>query len=260
MKLREFVDTFNLYNKFNSFKFYFFEIYTRICFIFLLACSIFWVSWEFRNEITVFLLSFQKTFTLNKIFLVSNEIFEIFYYNICLCLWITLWSVCLGVILHLIFFIFPGLYKHEIFLLKKFLIYEIFFIFILPFILILIYIPFFWSLILLLQNPINDIGFHHLIELKSLFFFQTLFSLYVNLFFISQCFCLLFFIIWLDNKKITFFFKFRKGFYFSFLLLSTLITPPDILSQIIFMLFLIFIIEILCFYFSFRIITAKIKT
>lgn len=232
MKLILFEESFFIFKKYNKFKYYIFELYTRLCFIGLFFLCLFFLFWEYRNEVTVFLLMFQKDFLTNHTFLISNEFFEIFYYNLLLCTGLSsigLFAFCL---IHFFYFINPGLYKSESSFFKRIVFYEIFLIICTPFLIGLIYIPIFWSFIIFLQKTTNDIGFFHIIELKSNFFIKTLGMLYINNFFFGQCFLTLILLITFNNQFIIKIFKYRKFLYFGILLISTAITPPDIYSQL----------------------------
>lgn len=256
MKLTLFEESFIIFKKYKNFKYYIFELYTRLCFVCLVFFSLFSLFWEYRNEITVFLLIFQKDFITNHTFLVSNEFFEIFYYNILLCSGLSFIGLVVFCLFHLFCYINPGLYKRESKFLKKIVLYEIFIILSMPFLICLIYIPIFWSFILYLQQTTNDIGFFHVIELKSNVFIQTLFKIFFNNLFFGQCFLILIIIINVNNQVIINFFKYRHFLYFGLLFISTLITPPDIYSQFFCTVVLIGIIEFIFFNFCFII---KIK-
>lgn len=78
--------------------------------------------------------------------------------------------------------------------------------------------------------------------------------------------CVFYFQIWVflfivfdffNNKNIIKVKNFRKFFYYVFVVFSTLITPPDVYSQLCISLFFIVSYEILVFYFIFD--TLKIK-
>lgn len=247
MKLILFEESLFMFKKYNNFKYYIFELYTRLCFVGLLFFSLFGLFWEYRNEITVFILMFQKNFLTNHTFLISNEFFEIFYYNILLSTGLSLIGLFAFCIIHCFYFINPGLYKYESFFLKKIVAYEIFLIVCTPFLIGLIYIPIFWSFIVFLQQTTNDIGFFHIIELKSNFFIKTLFMLYFNNLIFGQCFLILIVLINFKNRLVIKMFKYRKFLYFGILLISTLITPPDIYSQIFCTFVLISCIEFINF-------------
>lgn len=256
MKLILFEESFVFFEKYKRFNFYVFELYTRLYFVCLVFFSLFSLFWEFRDEITVFLLMFQKNFFSNHTFLVSNEFFEIFYYNILLSSGLAFIGVLVCCCFHFFFFINPGLYRHESQFVKKFIYYEIILILGTPFLLGLIYIPIFWTLIVFLQYSSNEIGFSHIIELKSNVFIKTIFQLYVINIFIGQCFLSLIVLITIKNQCLILIFKYRKFLYFCLLLISTCITPPDIYSQLFCAIILIALNELIFF---FNILVIKLK-
>ena len=100
------------------------------------------------------------------------------------------------------------------------------------------------------------LSFHSLTSFKSLsFHFEAKLNEYLNFYimfyyictFYCQVFVILVFFFDYINTNLNLIKRFRKIFYYLFVFLSTLITPPDIISQILFSSCLIFIFEVLIF-------------
>lgn len=148
---------------------------------------------------------------------------------------------------HFLSFLSLGLYKYEYRSLKLIFYTSIFFWFFSLFIFYKVVFPtslnFFLSFQML--TSFKFLNFHFEAKLNEYFNLYIMF--YYTCIFYCQIFVFLFIFfdyIYLNLKLIK---RFRKVFYFSFIFFSTLVTPPDIVSQIIFSVFLIFIYEVLIF-------------
>lgn len=122
---------------------------------------------------------------------------------------------------------------------------------------------FFWLFSLVVFNkvlfPISlnfFLSFQSLTSFKSLnLHFEAKLNEYLNFYimfyyictFYCQIFVILVFFFDYINTNLNLIKRFRKVFYYLFVLLSTLVTPPDIISQVLFSVCLIFIYEILIF-------------
>ena len=177
------------------------------------------------------------------------------YWQIVLNYWIQLFFIF--TILHFFLFFLPGLYQSE----KNLILYCFLVYFIFIFIFIFIYnrfvLPFSWSFF----NNILDITANNdkLSQQKILhLFFEIKINEYLNfyftLYYISLVFTHLLFIV---SFKLNILYKnssfkniknYRKKLYFLFFVFSTLITPPDIFSQIIIAFILIFLLELIIFF------------
>lgn len=91
---------------------------------------------------------------------------------------------------------------------------------------------------------------HFEVKLKEYLLF------YISFYYICEFYfqLFLFYLIILDYTKsnLKIIKKFRKIYYYCFIILSTIITPPDFFSQVLISLVFILAYEVLIFFFSFK--------
>jgi sec-independent protein translocase protein TatC len=141
------------------------------------------------------------------------------------------------------------MFKIESYYLKVFLKYSliiwIFSIFLTNFLLV----PITWNFFLSFQNIISSrfIQLHFEAKLNEYLGFY-IFVYYLCIFY-CQIFTILFFFLNYTKSKIMIIKKFRKLHYYFFVIFSTIISPPDIFSQIFIIGLVILIYELLVFIF-----------
>lgn len=148
---------------------------------------------------------------------------------------------------HILMFLVPGLYYFEYQLLTKVVFLNFFFLFFSVFILNIIILPSCWNFFLSFQKTITSNTVNLYFEAKI----TEYINFYVNLYYMCNLNCQIFiliilFLIYIKNN-LTLIKKFRKIFYLTFFVFATIITPPDILTQLIFSGNIIIIYEILIF-------------
>ena len=240
---------------------YYFEIKHRFFFIFLSWIFTTGISYLYKNSLLFILINSSNTLINSNqqpFYFIFTDISEIFYVYINLILFISNQISLMIFLYHLLMFLSLGLYKKEL-IVFKFLFKILIFTWIVSFFLFYkILIPFSWNFFLTFQQ--NGTSYQPI----SLFFEAKLFD-FLNYFikFYSLCFfscqfliVLIFFLNNFVNKKKQIK-TFRKIFYLIFLLFSTIITPPDIFSQIFITFYLILIYEIITFlnYLKFNLVT-----
>ena len=199
----------------------------------------------FYKEILLFLIT---RFYLNSInfYFIFTDITELFSVYIQLITFIS-FQICFIYFFYQIYmFVSPALFCQELVFITFFLKLSSFFFIIAIFFFNCILIPLSWNFFLSFQS--------------SMFYFEAKLNNYLefykNIYFLSisycQSFTLLFFFFIDINSKLLYIKKFRKLYYYIFLLLATLISPPDILSQICISFILTCIYEFLLFVFFFR--------
>jgi len=180
----------------------------------------------------------------------------------------TYWNIIMILYLHYVlfflfynayFFFVPGLYYQEKKILSDFIsIYILVYIFVV----LLFYnylLPTSWNFFFKFNDMYFDLNLpQHNKEVK-LFFEITLkhyvaffFSLYFFLLIFIQLYILLIYKLIKIYKKVKFKALYRKQIYFLFFVFSTLITPPDILSQIVFGSTSILVLELTIFILIFK--------
>jgi sec-independent protein translocase protein TatC len=120
-----------------------------------------------------------------------------------------------------------------------------------------ILVPMTWKFFLSFQDVISYkfVKLHFEAKLNEYLTFYIL--IYHLCIFYCQIFTILFFFFNYVDNKIKAIKKFRKLFYYFFIIFSTLISPPDIFSQIFISGLVILIYELLVFTFLFKIKLAR---
>ena len=114
-----------------------------------------------------------------------------------------------------------------------------------------LFIPLTWNFFLSFQNFIYFVSLHFETKLDEYLIFYI--SLYYICVFYCQMFLGFFFVLNYLNANIQSIKKFRKIYYYLFLIFSTFISPPDITSQI-------FISFLLAFFYEFCVAIFILKT
>nr|AFP66907.1 Sec-independent transporter protein [Phytophthora hibernalis]AFQ02373.1 SecY [Phytophthora aff. citricola 2 FM-2012]AFQ02374.1 SecY [Phytophthora aff. citricola 2 FM-2012] len=219
-----------------------FELKYNFFIILITFFYLFFISYYFSDQLIYLLVNNLLNQNMLKYFIFTN-ITEIFITNIFIAIFITTFLTIQLSILLIWFFLIKGLYKFENFLFLKF--YILFIIFNL-FIINLIFtniIPNIWNFLL-------NLNFSNLYLLTIYFepkinnYFDFIFLSFIYIFIIFIYFFLLFFLIFNNIFKIKIIINLRKFFYFKIILLSALITPPDILNFLLIYIIFIFIFEI----------------
>jgi sec-independent protein translocase protein TatC len=157
-------------------------------------------------------------------------------------------QVCLICFLyHVFLFLSPGLYYSEYKLLKRIFFISTFFFFLSISILNAVILPACWDFFLSFQKTTINNSVNLYFEAKI----NEYLKFYINLYSMCNLSCQMFmfiilFLIYIkgDLKLIK---KFRKIFYFSFVIFATIITPPDVITQLILSSCMICIYEVLIF-------------
>lgn len=207
---------------------------------------LFIISYYFSDQLIYLLVNNLLNQNMLKYFIFTN-ITEILITNIFIAIFITTFlTIQLGILL-IWFFLIKGLYKFENFIFFKFyILFIIFNLFIINFIFTNI-IPNIWNFLL-------NLNFSNLYLLTVYFepkinnYFDFIFFSFIYIFIIFIYFFCLFFLIFNNIFKIKTIINLRKFFYFKIILLSSLITPPDILNFLLIYIIFIFIFEIFIYF------------
>lgn len=227
---------------------YLIEIKNRFVLLFVTWFSVLLVSYIYK-EIILFAIVQTLNLDENSFFLyfIFTNITEVFSVYLRLVLFFSVQALVFYFIYHFFFFITPALYKKE-YLKCMFLLKSFFFIWLISLVLAnSILIPFTWNFFLSFQNLTADYSFNLHFEAKL----NEYIDFYISLCYLCIIYCNMFTLSILiafstiSNKMIK---KFRKIYYYCFLIFSTIITPPEILSQLIIGLTTIVIYELFVFY------------
>jgi len=226
---------------------YFIELKNRAFFIFFNSIVNLSVIY-FYKEIVLFLIVQSNNTDLSFFYFIFTDVTEILQIYFKMLIFLNFQIFILTLIYHIFLFLSPALFQFEYIYCR--IAIKIFYC-CWCFITIIAHnflIPFTWNFFLSFQNLItkNSFTIHFEAKLSEYFVFYT--SLYYLFLFYCCYFLLLFFSLnFISSKTISGIKKFRKLYYFSFVFFSTLISPPDILSQLVISFMLILIYEILIF-------------
>lgn len=225
---------------------YFLEIKNRLFLVFLAWISTLIIAYIYK-EILLFLIvkPILQFSNVKFSYFIFTSLTEIFSTYIKLIYFIGYQILYIYMYYHIYLFLIPSIYHFEYKIFKIFFLLGIFFggcsiIFFNK-----ILLPLSWNFFL---------SFQEILSKKALtLFFEAKLSEYVNLYiffyyicyFNFQIFVFIFIFFNYINKKIKTLKNLRKIFYFIFFFLATVLTPPDIISQVIFGLNMIVIFEIL---------------
>jgi len=227
--------------------YYFSEIKNRIILLILSWISTFYICYNYK-EILLFLFikpSLNLTYKFNKIYFITTNITEIFNTYINLASFISNQVVFFYFLNHFILFIIPGLYKYEINSVKKVIFIYLIFLITSTLTFYFILLPVSWNFFFHFQKILSNNQLNLYFEAKLSEYLDFFMNLNQISTFICQFFTLIFIYITSIKNYLTFIKKYKKIIFFVLLILATIITPPDILSQIILGSFIIIFYEII---------------
>ena len=228
---------------------YLLELKNRFILLFVSWVSVIFVSYFYKE--TLLFLFIEPDYVFNTFnmkspfsYFIFTDILEIFSVYIQLILFLSLQVLFIFLIYHFFVFLSPGLFFFEYYRLNLVLKIIIIIWFLSVIVSKYILIPLTWNFFLSFQN-MNSLTLHFEAKLNEYLNFYI--SFYYLCFFYSQIFTILLFFFSYANKNVSVIKKFRKLYYYFFILFSTLISPPEIFSQILISLFLIFFYELFIF-------------
>lgn len=179
--------------------------------------------------------------------LVFTDLPEFWYSLLFLCLSFSCFVLFPSVIYHIWCFLVPSLYQYERKKCFFFFFLSCFFYVIDHFIVYASLLPFLVQFFL--DSQINSYLFHVNYLAKVFSYMRFLFSVFLTSFFLSQI--PVFFVCLCESNSLSVSFLTRNRFYFGFVLviIASLISPPDVISQCFLSTFLFFIYES-CVYYS----------
>jgi len=206
---------------------------------------LFIISYYFSNQLIYLLIDILIKKDMLKYFIFTN-ITEIFITNITISIFISTFITFQLSLLLFWIFLSSGLYKYENFkIIKLFLIFFLLNFLIINIILIKI-IPNIWYFFLNI-NFSNHYLFNIYFEPKINNYFNFLFISFIYLFIIFIYFFIFYYIIFNNIFKIKTIINLRKFFYLKFILISSVISPPDFINQLIIFIIFISLFEIYIF-------------
>nr|YP_009707700.1 Sec-independent protein translocase component TatC [Phytophthora sansomeana]AEP41324.1 SecY [Phytophthora sansomeana]QES94838.1 Sec-independent protein translocase component TatC [Phytophthora sansomeana] len=223
-----------------------FELKYNFFIILITFFYLFIISYYFSDQLIYLLVTNLLNQNMLKYFIFTN-ITEILITNIFISIFISTFITIQLSILLIWFFISKGLYKFENFLFIKFYFLFIIFNFLIINFIFTNIIPHIWNFLL-------NLNFSNLYLLTIYFepkinnYFDFIFSSFIYIFIIFIYFFLLFFLIFNNIFSIKLIINLRKFFYLKLIILSALITPPDLLNFFIIYFLFIYIFEIFIYF------------
>jgi len=223
---------------------YFSEIKNRIILLLLTWISTFYICYTYKEILLfVFIKPSLIISKLNNVYFITTNITEIFTTYINLASFISNQIFLVFFLNHLIIFISPGLYKFEKNTLKQIIFFGLIFWYLSILLLYYIIFPFSWNFFFNFQQTISNNQLH--------LYFEAKLSEYLNFFilllklstFNCQILTLLFIYINSVKNNLIFIKKYKKFIYFFIFISATILTPPDVISQLLLGIYIIFFYE-----------------
>jgi sec-independent protein translocase protein TatC len=230
---------------------YFVEIKNRIFLLLITIFSTLLISYSYKETLLFLIVQPErlifKSGNLTAFYFIFTNVTEILSVYIQLITFLGFQTCFLYTIYHCSVFLSPAMFKSEysfIFgFLKVIIVIWFFSVLLSHFLLIPITWDFFYSFQELFSSKFVNLHFEAKLP-EYIDFYVSLYYLCVIYF---QVFTILFFFLNYIGDKTKIIQKFRKIYYYFFVVFSTLISPPDLFSQFFISLFLIFVYEILVF-------------
>lgn len=218
---------------------YFQEVKLRLSFFICCFLYNWWILYAYKDQLLFLLRNVQNS---NSPSFLATNLPEIFFVSLKLTAFIAFLVSLPIFMIQLWMFLQPALYKNEARKIRKILFLFHSLLFLNVFLTIGILLPSCWKFFFSfhLQAEIHGMEIHLETRLKD--YFSFIFDLFF-LVFIFCSFCFVFFTV-LTQNRILFVTKHRKLFHFLFLCFATLLTPPDVVSQVIIALIFSFFLEV----------------
>nr|WAK85028.1 SecY-independent transporter protein [Amicula sp. isolate GU52X-4 cfCalB7] len=235
---------------------YFLEIKNRLFLLSFNWLLIIFVNY-FYKETLLFLVLQTHNYSTNNFYFIFTNITEIFSVYLKLTMFLSTQIFILYFCYTFFIFLSPALFKLEHFYLFLSLRTSLIVWFIIIFFFNYALIPLTWNFFLSFQFFTNFIDLYF--EAKLIEYLDFYILLYYLAIFYGEITITLFFLFYFINSNTKFIKKYRKLYYYFFILFSTLISPPDIFSQITISLIIIIFYELLNFFFLIKILATKIN-
>jgi len=228
---------------------YFLEIKNRILLLFLTWLASLFICYLHKETLLFLITQPNKIITNNGFYFIFTNVTEIFSVYIQLITFVGFQLLFFYLIYHLFSFLSLAMFKTEFYYFKTLLKFSV-----VSWICSIIFnnfvlVPITWNFFLSFQEIISTkfIKLHFESKLTEYL------SFYILMYYLAVCYCqiftiLFFFLSYLNDKNKTTK-RFRKLFYYVFVVFSTLISPPDVLSQVFVSSLFILIYELLVFSF-----------
>lgn len=227
---------------------YYIELKNRFFLLLLAWISTLFVCYLYKETLLFLFTQPNLAYSNEMVFyFIFTDVKEIFSVYVQLIFFIGNQILFLYIIFHSIAFISLGLYASEYYYLKLIFYSSIFFWCFSIVILNKVLLPISWNFFLSFQffTNLDSLNLHFEAKLNEYLNFYILFYQICTLY--CQLFVGLLFFFEFIGVNLNVIRNFRKIFYYFFIFFSTLITPPDVISQILFSISLILVYELIMF-------------
>ena len=223
---------------------YFLEIKNRIFLIFLTWFFTVLVCYCYKETLLFFLIKFNPVvYKTYSFYFITTNLLDLFNVYLKISFFLSYQVTLFVSLYHILLFFYTALFKYELNILKYSFLLSIICYCITLIIFNLYILPNIWAFFLSYQTNQLEKGLNIFFEAQITeyvrFYIESCWSFII----INQVFVLIFVCLNFVKDKIIFIKKTRKLIYASFLVFSTIITPPDIISQVIVSLLLMLFYE-----------------
>ena len=238
---------------------YYVEIKSRVLILCISSSLILLVGYIFKEILlSIVINSYKIDFSTELSYFIFTNVVEVFNVYVCLILFLAKQVLFFQLCYHLLIFFIPGLTKSEYRYLLIFFSTSSFFFFLSIVLFKKFLFPFSWHFFLSFKNFVTFKALTLHFEAKLLDYVMFFTSFYFSCVLYFQFFLLpLFLAIYFKVEPKNFKF-FRKVLYYCCIIFSTLITPPDVTSQIVLSFILIISCEVLIYCALFKSLLTKL--
>jgi sec-independent protein translocase protein TatC len=241
---------------------YFFEIKNRVCLILLLFGSLLITFYMYKELLLFFIISTTQIYNKGSseyfyYYFIFTEVTEIFYAYLKLIFFLSFQFVCLYAVYQVFLFFSSAFFEIEYFYIKRIVVFSAIAWFFSSVFVYYYIIPVTWDFFL---------GFQFLsVNYSSSLYFEAKISDYVAFYLNTYFYCfiysqsLVFIVIFFNKhqKSVVLIKKYRKIHIYSFIIFSTIVSPPDILSQTTVGFVFIFLYELTIFFLTVKTLICK---
>ena len=231
---------------------YFLELKNRFILLGITWVAIIFVSYFFKEVLLNIIINDSVRGTFGMSYFIFTNITEVFTVYAFLVFFIGNQVFVIYFFYHLLIFTLPGCSKSEYNFLRSLFITCNFLFFLSIVVFNFFLLPVSWNFFLSFKdfNILKSLALHFEASLIKYLIFYTTFYYYC----VFYCQFFLFPVLFFQRigKEYSFFSPFRKFLYYFCFLLSTMLTPPDVLSQVILSFSFIVSYEVLVFFFTFQ--------
>ena len=206
------------------------------------------ICYNYKETLLFFLIKLNKNlYYTNSFYFITTSLTDVFNIYIKICCFVSNQFIIVYIIYNCILFIAPGLFNHEYGILKIVSLLSLTLNCWSILVCNLYVLPYIWSFFVNYQNTNSKESINIFFEIQITDYFKFYTEIYHISILVSQFFVLIFFILIFIKNKTNVVKKTRKFMYSFFLIISTILTPPDIISQVILTSIFIFFYEIIVY-------------